>query len=59
MKTYEFTMDSIHYPVYIMAFIFEGQVHSSFMVNTPAFDTVGFIGNDGAEATDLTLDRHL
>jgi hypothetical protein len=42
-----------------MAFIFEGQVHSSFMVNTPTFDTAGFVGNDGAEATDLTLDRHL
>ena len=59
MKTYEFTMDSIHYPVYIMAFIFEGQVHSSFMVNTPTFDTSAFLNKDGAEATDLTLDRHL
>jgi len=58
MATYEFTMDSIHYPVYIMAFIFEGQVHSSFMVNTPAFDTQTFVQTESAEPTNLTLDRH-
>jgi len=59
MKTYEFTMDSIHYPVYIMAFIFAGQVHSSFMVNTPTFDSKGFAANENASSCDLTLDRHL
>ena len=57
MKDYEFTMDNIHYPVYVMAFIFQGHVHSSFMVNPPTFDGTSFIEDDGAVPMDLTLTR--
>jgi len=41
-----------------MAFIFEGQVHSSFMVNTPTFDTKGFVAHENAKLCNLTLERH-
>lgn len=57
VENYEFTMDSIHYPVYVMAFIFEDSVYSSFMVNTPQFDVAGFITEEGATPMDLTLRR--
>ena len=57
MKDYEFTMDNIHYPVYVMAFIFEDHVHSSFMINTPAFDVDAFLAQEGAARMDLTLAR--
>lgn len=57
MKSYEFTMGNIQYPVYAMAFIFEDHVHTSFMVNTPAFDAGRFTAEDGAEALDLALTR--
>jgi len=57
MKTYEFTMGNIQYPVYAMAFIFEDHVHTSFMVNTPAFDRAAFTATDGAVPLDLTLAR--
>ncbi len=57
MKDYEFTMDSIHYPVYVMAFIFEDHVHSSFMVNTPDYDVDAFMAQDRASRMDLTLAR--
>jgi hypothetical protein len=56
LQTYEFTMSRIQYPVYIMAFIFEGMVHSSFMVNTPTFDTERFVAQENAVPCDLTLD---
>ena len=35
----EFTMKNITYPVYIMTFIFKKQIHSSFIINSPEFDT--------------------
>lgn len=57
MTDYEFTMGNIHYPVYVMAFIFEDHVHSSFMVNTPEYDVDAFIARDGAARMDLTLER--
>lgn len=57
MKTYEFTMGNIQYPVYAMAFIFEDHVHTSFMVNTPAFDREAFTATDGALPMDLALAR--
>ena len=57
MKRYEFTMGNIQYPVYAMAFIFEDHVHTSFMVNTPAFDAAEFTAADGAVALDLALAR--
>jgi hypothetical protein len=54
---YEFTMGNISYPVYAMAFIFEDHVHTSFMVNTPAFDVDAFTASDGAVPMDLALSR--
>jgi hypothetical protein len=57
MKSYEFTMGNIQYPVYAMAFIFEDHVHTSFMVNTPAFDVGAFTAADGATPLDLALPR--
>ena len=57
MKDYEFTMDNIHYPVYVMAFIFEDHVHSSFMINTPEYDVDAFMAQDRAARMDLTLVR--
>jgi hypothetical protein len=55
MKDYEFTMDSIQYPVYAMAFIFEEQVHTSFMINTPQFDVEGLLAEDEAVRSDLSV----
>jgi len=55
VDTYEFTMDSIHYPVYIMAFLFEDSVHTSVMVNAPSFDCEGFMAATGAVEMDLRL----
>ena len=46
MTDYEFTMVKMAYPVYVMAFIFEGKVHSSFMINSPSFDTERFVRAD-------------
>lgn len=57
VQSYEFTMDSIHYPVYIMAFLFEDTVHTSVMVNSPAFDCDAFVAETGAVETDLSLRR--
>ena len=57
MKSYEFTMGYIQYPVYAMAFIFEDHVHTSFMVNTPAFDAAQFTATDGAVPMELALTR--
>lgn|GEM_PF-2419307 len=57
MKDYEFTMGNIQYPVYAMAFIFEDHVHTSFMVNTPAFDVDAFTASDGAVPMDLALSQ--
>ena len=57
MKSYEFTMGNIQYPVYAMAFIFEDHVHTSFMVNTPAFDAAQFTATDGAVPMELALTR--
>jgi hypothetical protein len=56
LETYEFTMSRIQYPVYIMVFIFEGMVHSSFMVNSPTFDSEGFVTQENAVPCDLRLD---
>jgi len=55
MKDYEFTMGNIHYPVYVMAFIFEDHVHSSFMINTPEYDVDAFMAQERAARMDLTL----
>jgi hypothetical protein len=57
VDSYEFTMDSIHYPVYIMAFLFEDSVHTSVMVNAPSFDCEGFVADTGAVEMDLALVR--
>ena len=57
LTDYEFTMDNIEYPVYAMAFVFEGHVHTSYMVNTPDFDVDAFVNEVGAKPMDLTLDR--
>ncbi len=57
VDSYEFTMDSIHYPVYIMAFLFDDSVHTSVMVNAPSFDCEGFMADTGAVEIDLALDR--
>ena len=57
VQTYEFTMDSIHYPVYIMAFLFEDSVHTSVMVNAPSFDCDAFMADTGAVEMDLDLAR--
>jgi hypothetical protein len=59
MKGYEFTMGNIQYPVYAMAFIFEDHVHTSFMVNTPAFDADAFMAEDGAAPMNLMLQRNM
>ena len=42
LDQFQFTMLNIRYPVYIMAFIFEDSVHSSFMINTAKFDIESF-----------------
>ena len=42
LDQFQFTMLNIRYPVYIMAFIFEDSVHSSFMINTAEFDIESF-----------------
>jgi hypothetical protein len=55
MKTYEFTMDNIEYPVYAMAFIFEGQIHTSYMINTPDLDVDSFVADSRAKALTLTI----
>ena len=55
MTDYEFTMDNIQYPVYAMAFIFEGTVHTSFMSKSPEFDTAGFLEEDGVVEMDLPV----
>jgi hypothetical protein len=52
---YEFTMDNIEYPVYAMSFMFEEHIHTSLMVNTPAFDIERFCAQHGAKVSDLTL----
>lgn len=52
---YEFTMDNIEYPVYVMAFVFEDYVHTSLMINTPDFDVDAFCEADGARPTELTI----
>jgi hypothetical protein len=57
MKRYEFTMDNIHYPVYVMAFIFENHIHSSWMINSPRFDCDALVGEEGAVPLDLALNR--
>jgi hypothetical protein len=38
-----------------MAFIFEEQVHTSFMINTPRFDVEALQTKDGAVRSDLSL----
>jgi hypothetical protein len=53
LKGYEFTMNNIQYPVYAMAFIFEDHVHTSYMINTPAFDIDAFTSVDGISSLDL------
>ena len=42
LDQFQFTMLNIRYPVYIMAFIFEDSIHSSFMINTAEFDIESF-----------------
>ena len=57
VDSYEFTMDSIHYPVYVKAFLFEDLVHTSVMVNAPSFDCEEFMAATGAVEMELTLRR--
>lgn len=55
VQDYEFTMDNIEYPVYAMAFLFEGHIHSSLMINSPEFDIDAACDEDGMRRSDLTL----
>lgn len=55
MERYQFTMDNIRYPVYIMVLVLNSEVHSSFMINSPAFDLENFMREKGLVSSNLPV----